>query len=106
MTESNVRIEVPVAASIPVGTASLESILCTKELRRRPFRPPDYGNENRAVFQTGCSLGSGFGVSCAKLIWSPPESPVAQFYLTTRRVESKATSLTVSLIIGIKNKED
>jgi hypothetical protein len=27
----------------------LESILCTEELRRRPWRPPDYGKENTAL---------------------------------------------------------
>ena len=35
--------------SIPQGAASLESILCTDELRRRPYRPPDYEKENRAL---------------------------------------------------------
>ncbi len=29
--------------------ASLESILCTEELERRPSRPPDYEKENRAL---------------------------------------------------------
>ena len=33
--------------SIP--QASLESILCTEELQRRPSRPPDYEKENRAL---------------------------------------------------------
>jgi PAS domain S-box-containing protein len=33
--------------SIP--EASLESILCTEELQRRPSRPPDYEKENRAL---------------------------------------------------------
>jgi len=36
-------------ASIMEGAASLESILCTEELRRRPSRPPDYEKENRAL---------------------------------------------------------
>jgi len=36
-------------ASIPAGVASLESILCTEELCRRPSRPPDYAKENRAL---------------------------------------------------------
>lgn len=36
-------------ASIPEGAASLESILCTEELRSRPSRPPDYAKENRAL---------------------------------------------------------
>ena len=36
-------------ASIPDGVAYLESILCTDELRRRPWRAPDYATENRAL---------------------------------------------------------
>jgi PAS domain S-box-containing protein len=40
---SSLRLE----ESIP--GASLESILCTEELRLRPFRPPDYETENRAL---------------------------------------------------------
>jgi PAS domain S-box-containing protein len=39
----------PVEASIPDTTISLESILCTEELRRRPLRPPDYEKENHAL---------------------------------------------------------
>ena len=39
----------PAEASIAQGAASLESILCTDELRRRPSRPPDYERENRAL---------------------------------------------------------
>ena len=35
-------------ASIPDGVASLESTLCADELRRRPWRAPDYAMENRA----------------------------------------------------------
>ena len=35
-------------ASIPDGVASLESIFCADELRRRPWRAPDYATENRA----------------------------------------------------------
>jgi PAS domain S-box-containing protein len=38
-----------VEASIPDCTVSLESILCTEQLRRRPWRPPDYNKENRAL---------------------------------------------------------
>jgi hypothetical protein len=36
-------------ALIPAGVASLESILCTDELRRRPWRAPHYATENRAL---------------------------------------------------------
>ena len=34
---------------VSIPTASLESILCTEELGRRPSRPPDYEKENRAL---------------------------------------------------------
>jgi len=34
---------------IPDGGVSLESILYTEELRRRPSRPPDYKKKNRAL---------------------------------------------------------
>jgi PAS domain S-box-containing protein len=36
-------------ASIPHGAASLESILCTEELRRRAWRPPDHEKETSAL---------------------------------------------------------
>jgi formate hydrogenlyase transcriptional activator len=39
----------PLEASIPEGAVSVESILCTEELSRRPSRPPDYKQENRAL---------------------------------------------------------
>ncbi|SIO64508.1 PAS domain S-box-containing protein [Bradyrhizobium erythrophlei] len=39
----------PVEASIPPGAVSLEAILCTEELRRRAWRPPDHEKENRAL---------------------------------------------------------
>jgi hypothetical protein len=39
----------PVEASIPDTTISLESILCTEELRRRQSRLPDYKKENDAL---------------------------------------------------------
>jgi signal transduction histidine kinase len=38
---------VPLEASVP--TASLDSILCTKELLSRPRRPPDHEKENSAL---------------------------------------------------------
>ena len=51
MTESTKsKNDVPLAtASIPEGAVSLDSILCTEELRRRPSRPPNYEKENRAL---------------------------------------------------------
>ena len=39
--------DVPLDSSVP--TASLESILCTEELQRRPSRPPDHEKENQAL---------------------------------------------------------
>jgi PAS domain S-box-containing protein len=36
-------------ASMPEGAAPLESIVCTEELHRRTWRPPDFEKENRAL---------------------------------------------------------
>jgi PAS domain S-box-containing protein len=47
---------VPLASSIPEGAASLESILCTEELQRRPLRPPDYAKENAALVALASAL--------------------------------------------------
>src|SRR5215813_4243943 len=41
--------EIKFEDSIPEAGASLESILCTKELQCRLSRPPDYEKENRAL---------------------------------------------------------
>ncbi len=41
--------DIPFEHSIPECRASLESILCTEELQRRPSRPPNYEKENRAL---------------------------------------------------------
>src|SRR5215468_1167539 len=50
MTESaQSKNNVPLETSIPDGGVPLESILCTEELLRRPWRPPDYEKENRAL---------------------------------------------------------
>jgi len=46
---ANSTNDLPLEASIPDGAVSLESVLCTEELRRRPWRPPDYGKENCAL---------------------------------------------------------
>jgi PAS domain S-box-containing protein len=46
---SALQNEVSLETSIPEGGASLESILCTEELQRRPSRPPNYEKENRAL---------------------------------------------------------
>ena len=47
MVNSAESHDVPLHSSVP--TASLESILCTEELQRRPSRPPDYEKENCAL---------------------------------------------------------
>ncbi|HEX3353620.1 MAG TPA: PAS domain S-box protein [Terriglobales bacterium] len=47
MADSGKSLDVPVDSSVP--TASLESVLCTEELQRRPSRPPDYEKENHAL---------------------------------------------------------
>jgi PAS domain S-box-containing protein len=46
---STSRANVPLEDSIPEAGASLESILCTEELQRRPSRPTDYEKENCAL---------------------------------------------------------
>ena len=57
MTESaKSNNDVPLEAAIPEGAVPLESILCTEELHRRPWRPPDYGKENRALVALAIAL--------------------------------------------------
>src|SRR5215469_5031759 len=41
--------KLPHQGSVPAGAAPLESILCTKELSNRPWRPPDREKENSAL---------------------------------------------------------
>ena len=48
--------DVSLKASVPEGGASLESILCTEELLRRPSRPPDYEKENSALVRLVSAL--------------------------------------------------
>ena len=50
---STSRVNTALEDSIPEAGASLESILCTEELQRRPSRPPDYEKENRALVAAG-----------------------------------------------------
>ena len=51
MVDSAKSHDVPLDSSVP--TASLESILCTEELQRRPSRPPDYEKENQRAREAG-----------------------------------------------------
>src|SRR5579863_1632811 len=62
MVNSAKSHDVPLDSSTP--TASLESILCTEELQRRPSRPPDYEKENHAL---------------VKLVGALADSPVTIF---------------------------
>ena len=48
--------DVSLQASISEGGASLESILCTEDLQRRPSRPPDREKENRALVKLVSAL--------------------------------------------------
>jgi PAS domain S-box-containing protein len=54
MVNSAKSHDVPLDSSTP--TASLESILCTEELQRRPSRPPDYEKENQALVKLVSAL--------------------------------------------------
>jgi PAS domain S-box-containing protein len=50
------RNDLPLDSSVPVGAAPLESILCTEDLLRRPSRPPNYEQENRALVKLVSAL--------------------------------------------------
>ena len=54
MVNSEKSHDVPLDSSVP--TASLQSILCTEELQRRPSRPPDYEKENQALVKLVSAL--------------------------------------------------
>ncbi len=41
---------------VPISAASLDSVLCTDELRRRPSRAPDYKKENAALVALSSAL--------------------------------------------------
>jgi signal transduction histidine kinase len=53
--------DVRVETSIPGGAASLESILRTEELTKRPARPPDYERENSALVALVAALADSPG---------------------------------------------
>src|SRR5207247_4061616 len=56
MTNSpNSKSDTLLETSIPEA-ASLQSILCTEELQRRPSRPPEYEKENRALVKLVAAL--------------------------------------------------
>ena len=77
--------EVPLRTLVP--RASLDSILCTGELSRRPYRSPDYEKENRAVFAlvgVMARLPDHILQSLAEMILDITQSDSAGFSLLTR----------------------
>jgi PAS domain S-box-containing protein len=48
--------DAPLETALPEAGATLESILCTEELQRRPSRPPDHEKENRALVKLVSAL--------------------------------------------------
>src|SRR5262245_48038013 len=62
MSESGqAKSAMPFEDSILEAGASLESIVCTEELQRRPSRPPDYEQENRALVALMSALADSPG---------------------------------------------
>jgi PAS domain S-box-containing protein len=53
--------DIPLEEPLLEARASLESILCTEELQRRPSRPPDYERENRALVSLSSALADSPG---------------------------------------------
>jgi hypothetical protein len=52
----NIQSDFALEDSMPKAGASLESILCTEELHRRPSRLPDYERENGALVKLVSAL--------------------------------------------------
>ncbi len=71
--------------SIPEGAASLESILCTEELHRRPWRPPDYEKENRALVALASAMAD-------------PSSNILQTFADTILEATQCDSAGLSLL--------
>jgi PAS domain S-box-containing protein len=69
---STLSANIPLEDSIPEAGASLESILCTEELQRRPSRPPDYEKENRAL---------------VKLVSALADTPDTIFHMLARTIQ-------------------
>jgi PAS domain-containing protein len=77
----------PLEASMSDGGVPLESILCTEDLRRRAWRPPDYKKENRALVTLANSLAdSKFNIlqKLAETILEATESDSAGISLLTK----------------------
>ena len=78
-----VQAESPPALSRD-SSASLESVLCTGELHRRPAQPPDYETENRALFALAQALAESPGTILQNM---------AEIMLETCRAGSSGLSL-------------
>jgi PAS domain S-box-containing protein len=61
MESAKSKSDIALEASIPNGAAPSESILRTEELHRRPWRPPDYEKENRALVALVSALADSPG---------------------------------------------
>src|SRR5438046_9175768 len=82
----------PFEHSVPEAAASLESILCTEELERRPSRLPDYEKENRALVALVSALADSPGTilqTLAETILEITESDSAGLSLLTRDDDGK-----------------
>ena len=62
------KSDIALEASIPNGAAPLETILRTEELHRRPWRPPDYEKENRALVALVSALADSPGTILQTLV--------------------------------------
>jgi len=78
-----VQAESPPALSRD-SSASLESVLCTGELHRRPAQPPDYETENRGLFALAQALAESPGTILQNM---------AEIMLETCRAGSSGLSL-------------
>ena len=74
------------SSSVPPGKnpVPLESVLCTKELQRRPTRPPDYATENCAL----ATLAQGLADSPSSILQT-----LADIILETLQADSAGISL-------------
>lgn len=82
MTDSTSATDPPLQSAIP--GAPLDSILCTEELRTRPWRPPDYEKENGAL-----------GALLSALLHSPHDilQTLAETILDVTQCDSSGLSL-------------
>ena len=93
--------DLPFEDSVPEAGASLESILCTEELRRCPSRPPDYERENRALVALVSALAdspSTIFQTLAETILDTTECDSAGLSLLTRDGKRLACAIDRSLV--------